>query len=165
MLLPDYIESASADDAVEKLSAVYELYQNKTDPEAPVWVIISNFGLASDFQSSVYSSTSQGFAMLEELLRSGPARGVHVIGWNDDLTLFRQKYPNLIDLFKKRIAFNLSDEEALAFADVVKDPSISKNNAVFYEAGRGKQKFRPYATPSDTWFNEIINRITEEEIV
>lgn len=164
MLLPDYIEGATSYDSVDKLAEVYELYMSKADSNEPVWIIISNLGLASDFQSSIYSSSSQGFAMLEELLRNGPSKGVYTIGWHDDLTLFRQKYPNLIDLFKKRIAFNLSDEEALNFADIVKDPSINKNNAVYYEAGRGKQKFRPYSTPNSEWFSNIIDKISGEDI-
>lgn len=102
--------------------------------------------------------------MLDEILRNGPQKGVYTIAWHDDLTLFNQKFPNMIDSFKKRIAFNLSDEEALNFADVVKDPSINKNNAVYFEAGRGKQKFRPYSTPNTEWFNEIMDKISCEDV-
>ena len=104
------------------------------------------------------------FTMLDEILRNGPQKGVYTIAWHDDLTLFNQKFPNMIDSFKKRIAFNLSDEEALNFADVVKDPSINKNNAVYFEAGRGKQKFRPYSTPNSEWFNEIMDKISCEDV-
>ena len=164
MLLPDYIEGVSPDDAMDRLAEVYDVYCDRQENGDPIWLIVSNFGLASDFQSSIYSSNSRGFSMLDEILRNGPQKGIYTIGWQDDLALFRQKYPNIIDLFKKRIAFNLSDEEAMAFADVVKDPSISKNNAVYFESGRGKQKFRPYSAPTDVWFNDMINRISGENL-
>lgn len=164
LLLPDYIEGATTYDAVDRLEEVYNIYHNKQNNGDCIWLILSNLGLASDFQTGLYSSNSQGFAMLEEIIRNGPQKGVFTIAWHDDLTLFNQKYPNLIDGFKKRIAFNLSDEEALNFADVVKDPSINKNNAVYFETGRGKQKFRPYSTPNTKWFNEIIDKISCEDV-
>lgn len=164
LLLPDYIEGSTAYDAVDRLEEVYNFYQNKENDGSYVWIILSNLGLASDFQNGLYSSSSQGFTMLDEILRNGPQKGVYTIAWHDDLTLFNQKFPNMIDSFKKRIAFNLSDEEALNFADVVKDPSINKNNAVYFEAGRGKQKFRPYSTPNTEWFNEIMDKISCEDV-
>ena len=162
MLLPDYIEEATALDAMDRLSEVYELYKNKTNPQEIVWVIISNLGLASEFQNAIYSSNCQGFTMLDEILRNGPQKGVFTIAWHDDLMLFRQKYPNLIDTFKKRIAFNLSDEEAMNFADVVKDASINKNNAIYFEMGKGKQKFRPYSVPMQDWLDEMVGKISGE---
>lgn len=164
MLLPDYIEGAASYDALDRLEEVYNLYQNKQNDGEYIWIILSNLGLASDFQNGLYSSSSQGFTMLDEILRNGPQKGIFTIAWHDDLTLFRQKFPNVIDSFKKRIAFNLSDEEVLNFADVVKDPSISKNNAVFFEAGKGKQKFRPYSTPNSEWFNEMMDKLSCEAV-
>jgi len=164
LLLPDFIEGAESYDAIDRLEEVYRLYLSKQNDGEYVWIIINNLGLASDFQNGLYSSSSQGFTMLDEILRKGPEKGIFTIAWHDDLTLFQQKFPNMIDAFKKRIAFNLSDEEALNFADVVKDPSINKNNAVYFEAGRGKQKFRPYSTPNSEWFNEITGKISCEDI-
>lgn len=164
LLLPDYIEGSTSDNAVDRLGEVYHFYQNKENDGSYVWIVISNLGLASDFQNGLYSSSSQGFAMLDEILRNGPQKGIYTIAWHDDLTLFNQKFPNMMDTFKKHIAFNLSDEEALNFADVVKDPSINKNNAVYFEAGHGKQKFRPYSTPNTEWFNEIMDKISCEDV-
>lgn len=163
LMLPDAMEYAAPADAMDLLEEVYTLYYSKQNDGSTMWLILSNLGLAADFQNSLYSSGSQGYMMLEEILRNGPQKGVFVVAWHDDLTLFQQKYPNLLDAFCKRIAFNLSDEEALHFADVVKDPSINKNNAVYYEAGRGKQKFRPYSTPNDTWFQAMMNKLSCED--
>lgn len=164
LLLPDYIEGATSYDALDRLEEIYNFYQNKQNDGENIWIILSNLGLASGFQSNLYSSSSQGFTMLDEILRNGSQKGIFTIAWHDDLTLFRQKFPNMIDSFKKRIAFNLSDEEALNFADVVKDPSINKNNAVYFEAGKGKQKFRPYSTPNSEWFDEIMDKLSCEEV-
>ena len=164
LLLPDYIEGATSDDAVDRLEEVFKYYQNKESDGSYVWIILSNLDLASDLQNGLYSSSSQGFTMLDEILRNGPQKGVFTIAWHDDLTLFNQQFPNIIGLFRKRIAFNLSDVDALNFANVVKDPSINKNNAVYYEVGRGKQKFRPYSTPNNEWFSKIMNKIACEDV-
>lgn len=164
MLLPDYIETVESYNALDSLQEIYDLYQNKQNDGTNIWIIISNLGMAAEFQNGLYSSSSQGFSMLEEIVRNGPQKSVFTIAWHDDLTLFRQKFPNLIDGFRKRIAFNMSDEDALNFADIVKDPSINKNNAVYYEAGRGKQKFRPYSSPNNEWFSSITEKISGEEI-
>lgn len=164
LLLPDYIEGSTAYDAADRLEEVYNYYQRKENDGTYIWIILFNLGLAADFQNGLYSSSSRGFTMLQEILRNGPEKGVFTIAWHDDLTLFNQKFPNMIDYFKKRIAFNLSDEEALHFADVVKDPSINKNNAVYYEAGRGKQKFRPYSTPNSEWFGKIVDKLSREDV-
>lgn len=164
LLLPDCIDGAESHDAIDRLEEVYGIYQNKQAGSEDVWIVMYNLGLASDFQNGLYSSSSQGFAMLEEILRHGPEKGVFTIAWHDDLTLFQQKFPNLIDAFKKRVAFNMSDEEALNFADVVKDPSINKNNAVYFEAGRGRRKFRPYSTPNAEWLDAITEKITCEDV-
>lgn len=164
IFLPDYIEGATFDDAQDKLEDVYNLYCNKTNSQETVWIIIFNLRLATDFQNAIYSSNCQGYTMLDEILRNGPQRGIFIIGWHDDLILFNQKYPNMLELYKKRIAFNLSDEEILNLVDVVKDPSLDKNNAIYSENGRGKQKFRPYSTPSSEWFTNIVDRIFSEDI-
>lgn len=163
LLLPDHIEGATSQNAVERLTEVYNQYLNKRNNGECIWVVLFNLGLASEFENGLYSSNSQCYNMLEEILRNGPQKGVFTIAWHDDLTLFTQKYPNTIGFFNKRIAFNMSDEEALNFANVSKDPSINKNNAVFFEMGHGKQKFRPYGTPSPDWLNQIINKISIED--
>lgn len=72
LLLPDYIEGATSYDAVDRLEEVYNLYQNKQNDGHSIWLILSNLGLASDFQNGLYSSSSQGFTMLDEILRNGP---------------------------------------------------------------------------------------------
>lgn len=162
--LPDYIEGTTSYDAIDKLTEVFEMYNSHAEEGSPVWIIVSNLELAVDFQSSIYSSSSQGFAMFEELLNNGPSRGYHTICWHSDLALLENKYPNTIQLFEKRIAFNMSKEDAKNFASIVDDSSINKNNAMFFDARKGNQKFRPYSEPTTEWIASIIDKISSEQI-
>ena len=57
---------------------------------------------------------------------------------------------------------SLDGSMKLALADVVKDESINRNNAYFYENGRGKEKFRPYSTPMKDWLDGLCKKMRNE---
>ena len=155
-----YLDSSQA---VNAINQIYQYYKQKTPQDPEAWLIISNLMVATDLQSgSVYGSYSETANYFEEILREGPAKGIFTVAWCDDPTLFKAKFVNLIQLFGKRIVFNVSDEDALALADVVKDESINRNNAYFYENGRGKEKFRPYSTPMKDWLDGLCKKMRNE---
>lgn len=164
LLLPDYIDGVEPCDALERFTGIFNQYRQRQSPQENVWILINNMALASDFQSAVYSSSQQGFSMLQELLRNGPQKGFFTVAWHDDLALMRQKFPDILESFGHRIAFDMNDDDALNFADVVKDQSINKNNAVYFEKGKGKQKFRPYSMPIKEWVNNMFGKIGSEQI-
>ena len=97
------------------------------------------------------------------MLSEGPSKGVFIIAWCDDPALFRAKFNNTFEYFGKRVVFNMSEEDALAMADIVKDDSINKNNAYLYQSGKGKEKFRPYSTPMDKWINRLCTERLDKE--
>ena len=155
-----YLDSSQA---VNAINQIYQYYKQKTPQDPEAWLIISNLMAATDLQSgSVYGSYSETANYFEVILREGPATGIFTIAWCDDPTLFKAKYVNMLQLFGKRIVFNVSDEDALALADVVKDESINRNNAYLYENGRGKEKFRPYTTPMKDWMDGVCQKMKGE---
>lgn len=157
----NYYDGASA---VSGIEAVYHSFESKSESDPDDWLIISNLALASDLQSgSVYGSYRENANRFEKLLSEGPSKGVFCVAWCDDPALFRAKFGNTFDYFGKRVVFNMSDEDALAMADIVKDDSINRNNAYLYQNGKGKEKFRPYSTPMDNWINTLCAERLDKE--
>lgn len=157
----NYYDGSSASMGIED---IYRRFETKTSGEPDDWLIISNLALASDLQSgSVYGSHRENANRFERLLSEGPSKGVFIIAWCDDPALFRAKFNNTFEYFGKRVVFNMSEEDALAMADIVKDDSINKNNAYLYQSGKGKEKFRPYSTPMDKWINRLCTERLDKE--
>lgn len=161
---PDKINYYDGAGAAGGIEAVYHTFENKSAGDPDDWLIVSNLALASDLQSgSVYGSYREEANRFERLLNEGPSKGVFCVAWCDDPALFRAKFGSTLDYFGKRVVFNMSDEDALAMADVVKDDSINRNNAYLYQNGKGKEKFRPYSTPMDKWVNALcLERLDKE---
>jgi DNA segregation ATPase FtsK/SpoIIIE-like protein len=138
--------------------------------DCPVWVIISGLGDPRVFaRPDLYGVEDEGraaqnnYAALQELLQNGPKKGAHVIAWHKDLGSFNEQFAGWLDLFRKRIAFNMPGADAEAFARApandpgVNDPATANknvNNAFFYEYNLGTVKFRPYYAPTDAWLND-----------
>ncbi|WP_026657810.1 FtsK/SpoIIIE domain-containing protein [Butyrivibrio sp. AC2005] len=162
--LPGFCDYHDGSEAVEAFEDVYERFARKTTSDPDEWLIISQLALASDFQGgSIYGSNREYANKFEELLRDGPSKGVFVIAWCDDPALFRAKFDNTFSFFGKRVVFDVSKEDALALADIVNDDSINKNNAYIWQAGKGKEKFRPYSTPMTKWVESICDEKINKE--
>lgn len=164
LIQPDKINYYDGSSASMGIEDIYRRFETKTSGEPDDWLIISNLALASDLQSgSVYGSHRENANRFERLLSEGPTKGVFIIAWCDDPALFRAKFNNTFEYFGKRVVFNMSEEDALAMADIVKDDSINRNNAYLYQSGKGKEKFRPYSTPMDKWINQLCAERLDEE--
>ena len=133
-----------------------------------VWAVISNLGYPNVFsQPGVYGleddQTRKNYNALRELLQNGSSKGIHVVAWHRDINTFKAQYDNWLDLFSKRIAFNMPGAEAKDFANVPEnDPCINNdraNNAFFYQRSVGTTKFRPYRVPTDAWMDEFFRRL------
>ncbi|MCI8306759.1 MAG: hypothetical protein HFH14_01795, partial [Lachnospiraceae bacterium] len=128
-----YYDGACAAVGMEE---VFRKFECRTAGEPDDWLIISNMALAKDIQSGGgYGGCGENAGRFERLLREGPSKGIFCVAWCDDPALFRARFGNTFDYFGKRVVFNMSDEDALAIADVVSDDSINKNNAYFYQNG------------------------------
>lgn len=161
---PNMINYYDGSGAVSGIEAIYRSFESKSVGDPDDWLIISNLALASELQSgSAYGSYNENANRFEKLLSEGPLKGVFCVVWCDDPALFRAKFSHTFGYFGKRVVFNMSDEDALAMADIVKDDSINKNNAYLYQNGKGKEKFRPYSTPMDKWITELCTERLDKE--
>ena len=159
----DYTEYCEGSIASVGIQQIFDRFEHKNPGDPDDWLIISHLGLASDLQTgSIYNSNNQNALKFERLLKEGPSKGVFVVAWCDEPALYRSKYQSTFEFFGKRIVFNVSPEDATAYADIIKDESINKNNAYVYQNGKGNEKFRPYSTPTDKWIKQLKERLDGE---
>lgn len=162
--IPSLVNYYDSSNAREGINSIYDEFLQKTVEMPDDWLIMSNMILSPELQGgSIYGSHRETANKFKEMLHDGPERGVFIIAWCDDPILYRAKFNDTYEDFGKRIVFNVSKEDALAIANVVNDETINKNNAYLHQTGRGSEKFRPYATPTEKWLTALIGKLNMEE--
>ena len=162
--VPSLVNYYSASNAKDGINAVYENFSDKSTGMPDDWLIMSNMILSPELQGgSIYGSHRETVNRFKEILHDGPERGVFTVAWCDDPVLYRAKFSDTYEDFGKRVVFNVSQEDALAVANVVNDESINKNNAYLHQTGRGSEKFRPYAAPAEKWLMSLIDKLNKEQ--
>lgn len=166
MSVPHLMNYYDGSGALSGIEAIYHILDNKTSEEADDWVMISNLALASYLsESNLNRKNGRIVSEFERLLAEGPQRGIFFIIWCDNPAIYRAKFGYTYEYFGKRIVFNVSEDDALEFADIVADSSINKSNAYIWQEGKGKEKFRPYDAPMDSWFRRLCDEcLLNEEI-
>ena len=92
-----------------------------------------------------------------DLIREGPALGIHVMAWTDtpasiERTLDRQAMRE----FDSRILFQMSANDSSNLIDSPAANKLGQNRALAYSEEQGTiEKFRPYALPSDEWLARV----------
>ena len=100
--------------------------------------------------------------LLARLLREGPALGLHVVAWCDNVanlqrTLDRQTQRE----FDLRVLFQMSQADSAALIDAPIAGLIGQNRALFASEEQGLvEKFRPYAPPDPEWLAQAAAAIT-----
>ena len=158
MSVPQLIHYYDGAGAIGAIEALYERFDNKTSEDTDDWIVISNLALASYLsESSFNKKDSKLVSDFERMLLEGPGKGMFFIVWCDNPAIYRAKFGYTFEHFGKRIVFNVTPQDALEFADIVEDDSINRNNAYIWQEGKGKEKFRPYDAPMDSWFRRLCD--------
>jgi hypothetical protein len=127
---------------------------------APIFLFVSNLAQFRDLRkddddfgfSSMHDdkppSTGRQFA---EILRGGPAVGVHVVAWCDTYAnLSRWMSSATLREFEVRMAFRMSASDSSNLIDSPAASKLGSHRALLYLADRGTlEKFRPYGPPDD----------------
>ena len=97
-----------------------------------------------------------------ELLREGPAFGIHVISWIDSATaLDRTLDRGSMRELDHRILFQMSAADSSNLIDSPAANKLGANRALSYSEEQGSmEKFRPYAQPDAKWLAEIKTTLT-----
>ena len=99
-----------------------------------------------------------------EILREGPALGIHVIAWCDTpAAIERTLDRSTLREFDHRILFKISATDS---SNLIDSPSANKlgfyRALAFSEEQGVLEKFRPYAMPPKEWLEQLRQRLASK---
>ncbi|MBX9789849.1 MAG: hypothetical protein K2Y37_13110 [Pirellulales bacterium] len=92
-----------------------------------------------------------------DLLRDGPALGIHVLVWCDTLTNFNRMLDRgMLKQFALRVLLQMSAADSSLLIDTPAASQLGKRRALLHrEEEGGLEKFRPYAPPELEWLSAV----------
>jgi hypothetical protein len=95
--------------------------------------------------------------ILADILREGPALGVHVIGWIDTAASIERTFDRgTMREFDHRILFQMSAADSSNLIDSPTANKLGYHRALAYSEELGTmEKFRPYALPPKAWLEHL----------
>ena len=95
-----------------------------------------------------------------EILRKGPAWGVHSLVWCESYNDVTRLVDRLsLREFEFRVAFQMSAADSTSLIDSPAASRLGEHRGLFYSDDLGTQeKFRPYGPPSDEWLARVHAR-------
>jgi hypothetical protein len=101
------------------------------------------------------------------VLRDGPAVGVHTFIWCDTMTnVGRAIDRQLMREFEMRVLFQMSANDSSNLIDSPLASRLGLHRGLYFSEERGQpEKFRPYHLPDDGWFDWLKKRFAAKEPV
>ncbi|MDG2385373.1 MAG: FtsK/SpoIIIE domain-containing protein [Pirellulaceae bacterium] len=98
---------------------------------------------------------------LAEILRDGPALGVHVLIWADSYNNVTRWFERaLLRDFAYRVLFQMSAVDSSNLMDSAAASHLGPFRALLYDDDRGQsEKFRPYGPPSEDYLRRITKQL------
>ena len=167
--LPRQIEVGSLRDTarlINQLAAEIARRESSGDEDAPaIYLVIFNGGRFRDlrrgedeFSFSVdRDKPPSPDKQWAEILRNGPAWGVHTLLWCDSYNNVNRLLDRMaLREFEMRVAFQMSAADSSSFLDSPAATRLRQHRGLFASEDLGTlEKFRPYGVPTDAWLNEI----------
>jgi uncharacterized ferredoxin-like protein len=96
-----------------------------------------------------------------DLMRDGPANGIHILTWIDTATaLDRAVDRGSMRELDNRILFQMSATDSSNLIDSPAGNKLGVNRALAYSEEQGSmEKFRPYAVPNAKWLAEVKEKL------
>lgn len=146
-----------------------ELARRQTDPSgAPTTFVLlfdasrfRDLRRSDDFSFGRAESGPNPAEQLGELLREGPALGIHVITWMDTLNnLQRVIDRSALREFEMRVLFQMSANDSTNLLDTPLANRLGPHRALFASEERGTlEKLRPYQFPDEAWLDRVRQRL------
>ncbi|MEM8680036.1 MAG: FtsK/SpoIIIE domain-containing protein, partial [Planctomycetota bacterium] len=145
--------------------------QNITDGE-PQCLLVYNLSRFRDLRKADDDFGLGGFGeeetptpskMFANILREGPAVGIHAILWCDTFNnVSRWLDRQLLRDIAWRVLFQMSATDSSNLMDSAAASQLGANRAILYDDERGEfEKFRPYGLPSSEWLAEVAEQFDD----
>ncbi|MEN0110733.1 MAG: FtsK/SpoIIIE domain-containing protein, partial [Planctomycetota bacterium] len=169
------VGARDADAAIRELADVAAARES-VDPgaaaEPPVYLLLHNAGR---FRELRRNEDDFGFSMsggdapkrvdqlFADLLKNGPAGGVHTLVWCDSYnSATRLLDRQLMREFALRVALQMSAADSSNLLDSPAASDLQIHRALLYNDETGQtEKFRPYGPPSEEWLDRVKAAATQ----
>jgi hypothetical protein len=167
--LPQQIEVASPRDTARVIGDIAaELARRELagDEDAPpVYLVIFNGGRFRDLRRgeddfSFSMNREKGPSpdkQWAEILRNGPAWGIHTLLWCDSYNNVSRMLDRMaLREFEMRVAFQMSAADSSSLLDNPAATRLRQHRGLFASEDLGTiEKFRPYGIPTDAWLDVV----------
>lgn len=156
----------------EELAARETRLEDPTAPSPPpIYVVLHNAGRfrelrkrEDDFSFGMSGDEpKKPDAVLGDLLKNGPALGVHVIVWCDSYNSAQRLFDRqTMREFALRVVMQMSAADSSHLIDSPAASDLQMHRALLYNDETGQaEKFRPYGAPSDEWLERVKDAATQ----
>ena len=96
-----------------------------------------------------------------EILRNGPAWGIHTLLWCDSYNNVSRMLDRMaLREFEMRVAFQMSAADSSSLLDNPAAAKLRQHRGLFASEDLGTlEKFRPYGVPTDAWLRNVASAI------
>ena len=161
----------SSSDTMQKLGAILSTRRSAGNSDGPR-IILMTHGLHRlrdlrrpeddfSFSASDPDAPATPDAIFAELLKDGPAHGIHVITWIDTLNnLSRTLDRNSQREFEMRVLFQMGANDSSHLIDSPAASMLGLQRAIFNSEDSGiQEKFRPWALAPGEWLQDITSQM------
>jgi hypothetical protein len=163
--IPDKIKVAGMRDTahiVNELAVELARRESTGEEDAPsMYLVIFNGGRFRDLRrgeddfsfSSDRDKPPSPDKQWGEMLRNGPAWGIHSLVWCDSFNNVNRMLDRMtLREFEMRVAFQMSAADSASFLDNPAATKLRQHRGLFASEDLGTvEKFRPYGIPTDEW--------------
>ena len=161
-----------------ELAAEVERRQKDSPPDVPnIYLVIYDIQRFRDLRksddefgfSSRYGEEEKAAPpskLFGNILKDGPALGVHTIVWCDSLNNLNRTFDrNALREFEMRVLFQMSANDSSTLIDSPAASKLGANRALYFSEEEGRlEKFRPYGLPSDEWIGKVRKQLSSRPI-
>jgi hypothetical protein len=100
--------------------------------------------------------------LFTDILREGPALGVHTIVWCDTYTSCQRALERqMLKEFETRVLLQMSAADSSLLIDTPAASTLGRHRALLHREDEGRlEKFRPFSPPSSQWLARACERLT-----
>jgi S-DNA-T family DNA segregation ATPase FtsK/SpoIIIE len=160
---------------ITELAAEVERRQKEATEAATIYLIVYDLQRfrdlrkgEDDFGFSRYGEekVTPPSKLFVNILREGPAVGVHTIVWCDSLNNLNRTFDRQsLREFEVRVLFQMSANDSSTLIDSPVAGKLGPHRALFFSEEEGRlEKFRPYGLPTDEWLASIRRQLQGRQL-